>query len=212
MPKNYSGIRSISDLSYLSQVDFAPEHKSAKTDEAYAIQTTGGFSLYGEITKLDDRSLYVSSARFGKIVLERNQVVSILNLKTSGSLINGEFDLSKWSASRGEKKYWTVNEEGELQSLRNDVHLFMKSELPQSALIEVELKWEKKLDFVLGFGVPRNSRNIDALPRLESWDDSIVMSFNDDFEIVMESIQAETKRIKFLIHWNLRHPCHCDSR
>ncbi len=190
------------DLSYLNQVDFSSDGKSKKTSEDYAIQTNDGFSLYGKITKLDDRFLYVSSARFGEIALERDQIATILNLKTSGNLINGEFDLSKWSASRGEKKYWTVNGEGELQSLRNDVHLFLKSKLPQSALIEVELKWNKKLDFVFGFGVPRNSRNIETLPRMESWDDSIVLSFGDDFEIVMESFENEAKRIKFLIHWN----------
>ncbi len=190
------------DLAYLDQIQFQSGTQWSKTSETYSIQTIDGFSLFGEITRLDDRVLSISSPRFGVIDVDRAQVASILNLKTSGSLINGEFDLDKWDANRSEKKYWKVNELGQLESLRSNVHLFLKTELPDSALIEVELEWEKKLDFTFGFGVPRNSRKIESLPRLESWDDSIVLSFNDDFEIVMESSNGDTKRMKFLIHWD----------
>ena len=189
-------------LSYLDQVKFQSNQLWGKTRETYTVQTVDGFSLFGEITGLDDHRLRISSTRFGDVEVDRSRVATILNLQTSGSLINGEFDLDRWDANRNEKKYWKVNDRGELESLRSNVHLFMKAALPESALIEVELQWEKKLDFVFGFGVPRNSRKIETLPRLESWDDSVVLSYNDDFEIVIESCEGNLKRIKFLIHWN----------
>ena len=190
------------DLGFLDRIKLDSNTLFGKTAETYAIQTVDGFSLYGEVKKLDDKALVVSSKRFGEVSVDRSKIATLLNLKTSGSLINGEFDLSQWGANRDEKKYWKVNEQGELESLRSNVHLFLKSELPESALIEVELEWEKKLDFTFGFGVPKSSRKIELLPRLESWDDAVVLSYNDDFEIVLESNESESKRLKFLIHWN----------
>jgi len=190
------------DLAYLDQIQFQSSPKLGKTTETYAVQTIDGYSLFGEVTKVDDQVLSMSSKRFGEIAIDRDQVATVLNLKTSGSIVHGVFDLSKWDANRNEKRFWEVNNQGQLKSLRKNVHLFMKTDLPESALIDIELEWEKKLDFVFGFGVPRNSRKIESLPRLESWDDSVVLSFGNDFEIVIESIEEESKRLKLLIHWN----------
>ena len=190
------------DLGFLDRVKLKSNTPFGKSLETYAIQTVDGFSLYGEVKKMDDESLLVSSKRFGEISVDRSKIATLLNLKTSGSLINGEFDLSQWGAKRDEKKYWKVNDQGELESLRSNVHLYLQSELPESALIEVELEWNKKLDFTFGFGVPKSSRKIELLPRLESWDDAVVLSYNDDFEIVLESNESDSKRLKFLIHWN----------
>jgi len=50
--------------------------------------------------------------------------------------------------------------------------------------------------------VPANARKIGDLPRLESWDGAIVLSFGDDFETVLESVDETAKRLKLLIHWN----------
>ncbi len=190
------------DLRYLNQIEFPPPAGAVKTAATYAVQTIDGLSLFGEIKSLNQEMLVISSARFGDIEIARDRIGSILNLKTSGSLINGEFDLTRCDSSRGQKKYWTVDDQGDLQSTRPDIHLFMKTEMPASALIELELKWNKKLDFMFGFGVPRNARNTDSIPRLETWDDSLVLSYGEDFEIVVESLSNQEKRIKLLIHWD----------
>ena len=49
--------------------------------------------------------------------------------------------------------------------------------------------------------MPDNARKIGDLPRLESWDGAIVLSFGDDFETVLESVDEAAKRLKLLIHW-----------
>ena len=190
------------DLRYLNQIEFPVPADAVKTTATYAVQTIDGLSLFGEVKSLNREILVISSERFGDIEIARDRIGSILNLKTSGSLINGEFDLTRWDSSRGQKKYWTVDDQGDLQSTRADIHLFMKTEIPASALIELELKWNKKLDFIFGFGVPRNARNTDSIPRLETWDDSLVLSYGEDFEIVVESFSNQEKRIKLLIHWD----------
>lgn len=195
----------ILDRSYLDRVEFS-NTTVAKPSDRYVVQTTDGCSIYGTITELDDRELTIESTRFGILKVDRSKIGTILDLQNSGSLISGDFDLDQWNASRGQKKYWTVNQNGSLESTRENIHLYREMTLPDSALIEVELAWDRKLDFILGFGVPVDSRKLESLARLEAWDDSIVLSFNrgDEFEIVMDSLDAQAKRVKFLIHWNTK--------
>ena len=69
-------------------------------------------------------------------------------------------------------------------------------------MIELEIEWDKNLDWIFGFGVPTNRAHLDDMPRLETWDDSLVLSHKDSFEIVYEKIDTSAKRLKLLIHWD----------
>ena len=190
------------DSRFLRKAEFPLTKSESQESEPFIVQLIDGMSMTGQIVALDDEVLTIESERFGEVKIDRQRVATVLNLKNSGSLINGQFDLDKWNAHRGEKKYWSVDEQGALQSGRKNIHLYFKSDLPDSVLIEMEIGWEKSLDFSFGFGVPSNARKIGDLPRLESWDGAIVLSFGDDFETVLESVDETTKRLKLLIHWN----------
>ncbi len=190
------------DAKFLRRIEFPISQPEPQSAQPFIVQLIDGMSMTGEILALDEKALTIKSDRFGEVEIDRKRVATILNLENSGSLINGRFDLDKWDAHRGEKKYWEVDEQGALQSARKNIHLFFKSELPDSVLIELEIGWEKSLDFSFGFGVPDNARKIGDLPRLESWDGAIVLSFGDDFETVLESVDDKAKRLKLLIHWN----------
>ena len=190
------------DASLLRKAEFPVTLTGQQTAQPFIVQLIDGMSMTGQVLELNEQTLVMQSQRFGEVEIDRQRVATILNLKNSGSLINGRFDLEKWDAHRGEKKYWSVNEQGALQSGRKNIHLFFKSELPDSVLIELEIAWKKSLDFSFGFGVPDNARKIGDLPRLESWDGAIVLSFGDDFETVLESVDETAKRLKLLIHWN----------
>ncbi len=190
------------DASLLRRAEFLIPLSDPESAQPFIVQLIDGMSMTGQILELNDKTLVMQSRRFGEVAIDRARIATILNLKNSGSLINGRFDLEKWDAHRGEKKYWSVTEQGVLQSGRKNIHLFFKSELPDSVLIELEVGWKKSLDFSFGFGVPENARKIGDLPRLESWDGAIVLSFGDDFETVLESVDETAKRLKLLIHWN----------
>ena len=190
------------DASVLRSAEFPTTKTQRQSSQPFIVQLIDGMSITGEISELNDQTLVMQSHRFGEVEIDRQRVATILNLKNSGSLINGQFDLEKWDAYRGEKKYWSVDEQGALQSERKNIHLFFKNELPDSVLIELEIAWKKSLDFSFGFGVPNNARKIGDLPRLESWDGAIVLSFGDDFETVLESVDETAKRLKLLVHWN----------
>ena len=190
------------DYAWLKNIELETKPSAQKSAETYVVQLIDGYSLKGQITSLDDETLEITSPRFGAVEVKRSRVATILNQNTSGSLVSGDFDLKQWDAKRGKKKYWKVDEQGRLQSTRKDIHLYLETELPNSLLVEVELSWKSNLDFSFGFGVPSNVAKLESLPRLESWDGAIVLSFADDFETVLESVDEKAKRLKLLIHWD----------
>jgi thiol-disulfide isomerase/thioredoxin len=151
---------------------------------------------------LDEQVWTVAAARLGEVQLRRENVVAVQNMVNAGQWAAGRFDLSQWQAARGQQRFWQVNSQGQLLSTRQNVHLYREADLPASCLIEVEIGWTKKLDFLLALGVPENARQADQLPRLETWDDALVFSYGDNFEIVMESFLNKQQRVRLLLHWD----------
>jgi thiol-disulfide isomerase/thioredoxin len=192
------------DFGVLDRVVFQREKSDdGKPTETFAVQMVDGQAIHGEIISLDSDALQFRSKRTGDVEIDRRRIASIVNLSKTQTLVSGGFDLSQWDAKQGEKKYWKVNDRGQLESKRQNIHLYLKSELPETCLINVEIEWQNKLDFSLALGVPANARKLDEVPRLESWDDSIVFSYgSNDFEIVIEELDESEKRLRFLLHWN----------
>jgi thiol-disulfide isomerase/thioredoxin len=194
------------DRRYLSQIDFPTDNGLDAIEDAspgtYLIQWIDGGRMFAEIRHLDATHWTVFSPRFGEVKLRREFVSGVQNLANAGQWAAGRFDLEQWDAARGQKRFWQVNSLGQLRSTRQNIHLFREAELPASSLIEVELSWTKKLDFMFGLGVPRNARETEQLPRLETWDDSLVFSYGDNFEIVMESFANPQNRLRLLVHWD----------
>ena len=176
--------------------------KANDSSERFAIQLTDGQIFLADINSLDENVLNVESVRAGKFEIDRSRVASIVNRETSQTLVSGTVDLDLWEAKRGEKRYWKPNQNGEVVATRDDTHLFFKSELPESCLIDVEIGWDEKLDFALALQIPYQARTLGSVPRLESWDGSIVFSHDDDFEVVMVDLDEDSKSLKLLIHWD----------
>ncbi len=194
------------DRRYLRTIDFPAnsglESKKEAAPGTYLIQWVDGGRMFGEIRRLDSTHLTVFAPRYGEVKLRREHVSGLQNLANAGQWTAGRFDLNQWDAARGQKRFWQVNSLGALRSTRQNIHLYREAELPASSLIEIELSWTKKLDFLFGLGVPRNARETDQLPRLETWDDSLVFSYGDNFEIVMESFANPQNRLRLLLHWD----------
>lgn len=194
------------DRGYLSAVEFGNDETASESSTpsatTYLIQTTDGGRIFGEIRQLDAEAWTVVSPRLGEIRLRRDAVVAVQNLATAGQWAAGRFDLPKWQAARGQKRFWQVNSQGHLLATRQNLHLYREAELPASCLIDLELSWTKKLDFLVALGVPENARQADQLPRLETWDDALVFSYGDNFEIVLESFLNPQRRVRLLLHWD----------
>lgn len=188
------------ELSYLKEIRF--QGTPLRVSSGYEVRTIDRNSIFGEILKLDDRSMVMRSDLYGEISIDRSRISSIIHLSNSQSQITGEFNLDDWQADRGQKKDWTINGLGQLATYQANSMLYRRSDFPENLLIDIDIHWEKRLDFVLGFGVPQNRTRLDELPRIETWDDSLVLSYKDSFEIILEQVDQSNKRLKLLIHWD----------
>ena len=189
-------------VDWLKSFELKNKSGSIESEETYAIQLVDGQVFLADVKKLDEKLLTVESRRAGPIEIDRSRIASIVNQKVSQTLVSGTVDLERWDAKRGEKRYWKPNDNGEVVATRDDIHLFLESELPESCLIDLEVAWDEKLDFAVALQIPYGARSLGTVPRLESWDGSIVFSHEDDFEIVLVELDEGTKSLKLLIHWN----------
>ena len=189
-------------VDWLKSYELKRATKPIDSDETYAIQLIDGQVLLADIKKLDKDVLTVESKRAGKIEINRSRVASIINHKVSQTLVSGTVDLDRWDAKRGDKRYWKPDENGEVGATRDDIHLFLESELPESCLIDLEVGWKEKLDFAIALQIPYGARNLGEVPRIESWDGSIVFYHDNDFEIVLTEVDDDAESLKLLIHWN----------
>ena len=123
------------DINWLKSYEVASKAKSFKSDEPFAIQLIDGQVLLGDVKKLDEDVLKVESKRAGKFEIDRTRVASVTNQKLSQTLVAGNIDLDRWDAKRGDKRYWKSNDNGEVVATRDDIHLYLESELPESCLI-----------------------------------------------------------------------------
>ena len=190
------------DINWLKSFEVTSKAKSFKSNEPFAIQLIDGQVLFGDIKKLDEDVLKVESKRAGKFEIDRTRVASVTNQKLSQTLVAGNIDLDRWDAKRGDKRYWKSNDNGEVVATRDDIHLYLESELPESCLIDLEVGWKGTLDFTLALEIPNGARNLGHVPRLESWEGSIVFRHDDDFEVVLPELEQDTKSLKLLIHWD----------
>lgn len=191
------------DLAALNNVKFPRDEAQRATNETFFVRTLSGDKLYGEIEKVDENGLVLNSQRNGKVVIARDQIAKLAHLGNAGYVFLGFSDLEDWGSLKRTKKHWQVSDSGDLVSTKSNINLFYQTELPDAVQIDLVLKWKENLDIVFGLGVPSSSKVADdALPRIESWEDAMVFSQKDDFDVIYESIDPEQRRLVLQIQWD----------
>jgi hypothetical protein len=122
------------------------------------------------------------------------------------SLVDIE-NLENWGSLTGTKGAWRVDQQGHLIATKRDVDVYFKTEFPDIVQIELELEYDRELNMVFGLGVPKDQDAARDLPKLETWEDSLVFSQVNSFSILYESLQPPVnangwKELSFLIVWD----------
>jgi thiol-disulfide isomerase/thioredoxin len=191
------------DLNALNNIKFPRDETQRATKEKYFVRTLNGDKLYGEIQKIDEDGLTLTSERHGEITITNDQISKLVHLGNAGYVFMGISDLEDWGSLKRTKKHWRISDSGDLESTKNDINLFYQTDLPDAVQIDLVVKWEKNLDMVFGLGVPTNAKILDeTLPRIESWEDSLVLNQEEDFSIIYESIDEKQKRLVLQIQWD----------
>jgi thiol-disulfide isomerase/thioredoxin len=157
-----------------------------------------GDVLYGDLLGVNDSTLELKSARIGQIHLRRDAIVRFYRWNGADTLYLGPNGLSDWqviSSARG----WR-DEGGRLATETSGASVFTYQKIPDRAMIEAELSWKRKPNFMFVLGDPRDRTGRPQSFRLEVWDDDLVMvgeSAKAADAVLLQKIGPGEGRIRF---------------
>jgi thiol-disulfide isomerase/thioredoxin len=143
-----------------------------KPSEEYGFELVGDDVIHGDLLALTDDAVEISSAALGKVRLRRDQVRRIFRLQGSEALYSGPAGLAGWTDGSPTAKW--REEGGELVTDQPGATIYADVNLPETALIEIELSWRLTPDFVLAFGVGEKDRGPRSGFRFEVWEGHLV--------------------------------------
>ncbi len=118
----------------------------------FCFELAGGDLVYGALLDLDDRKAVIQTPRMGKVSLDRDKIRRIDRWSNSSDLIySGPNGLTGWTevSPRGLFR----EESGQPISEKPGAILLGQFGLPARALVEFEISWKGKPDFLLALGV-----------------------------------------------------------
>jgi peroxiredoxin len=170
----------------------------------YCLELSGGDVLFGDLLQLTGNVAELKTARFGTLAIERDQIRRLYRWSGGGDLIHlGPNGLAGWTES-GDKKQWQAeggqpwtNQPG--SAIRGDFGI------PNQAIIEFELSWKTKPDFVFALGVDNSDDETiyKRAFRFEVWDNELVVRCELGREADVDSIQevkAEAGQVHLLAY------------
>ena len=190
------------DFAAIDNVRFPRDEAKQSTNEKYLVHTKSGNKLFGNVTRIENDILVLDSKRHGELPINLNSVSRIVDLENAGYVFVGMSDLEVWTSLKNKKDRWSVTDSGTLFSKQKMIDLQLETEMPDAVQIELVIRWDKHLDFELGLGAPTSKEMIARMPRLETWTDALVLNKEDDFDIVYDSFDLNSKRMELQIQWN----------
>lgn len=118
--------------------------------------------------------------------------------------LDGCADLEPWMSDGDRKQDWTINDENQLVCGKPSYLYRRLEELPKVCKIDIVISWEERPNFQFGFGAPIEAEQLDKnfLVRLENWEEAVVLSARDNFEVVFEAVPDDAQEIHLRIVYN----------
>src|SRR5216683_2000673 len=178
-------------LSAVNAVHYAVLGPQPKPQGEYCFELAGDDVLYGNLLGLTEDEAEVDSARLGRMHLRRQHIRRFYRWKGAESIYLGPNGLAGWKCSEPDAPargaflppagasgsaatpQWR-DEGGQLLTDQSGASLFGDLGLPQKAMIEVELSWKRKPDFVLALGVDHRDVALRDAFQFEVWDNELV--------------------------------------
>ena len=180
-------------LASVAAAQYAIPAKLPKPTGEYCLELAAGDVLFGELLGLTDDVAEVEVARLGRLHVKRDQIRRLYRWSSGADLIYlGPNGLTEWKETAA-TKLW--REEGgqpltdqEGASIRGDFHI------PAQAIIEFELAWKTKPDFVFALGVADSDDEtiFKRAFRFEVWDNELVVRCELGREADVDAVQETT--------------------
>src|SRR5689334_20493814 len=117
----------------------------------YCFELANEDILYGDLLSVTDSEVVLTSPRTGRLTLAREHVRRLYRSKRADSIYLGPSGFAGWAGPDG-TSHWG-DEGGRLFTDTTGATLVGRVGIPEKAVIEVELSWAKKADFVFAMGV-----------------------------------------------------------
>jgi thiol-disulfide isomerase/thioredoxin len=156
-------------LDAVRAVRYAVPNGQPKPGGQYCFELVGDDVLYGDLLALSAEELEVDAARIGRVHLKRASVGRFYPCQGRNLVYQGPDGLAGWKAQQ-----WR-DEGGELVTEQPGASLVGNLGLPAKAVIEFELSWKRKPDFVFALGVNDLPATLKHAFRIEVWDNDLVV-------------------------------------
>ena len=139
-------------LNAVNAVQWPPPATYPEPAGDWGVELAGGDIVFGGLVSLDDKALVLETGRLGRLTIDRASVHRLYRRDKNGGLVySGPSGLDGWG-SQVPKNSWR-EEAGQPYTDRADATLTGDLGLPELAVVDVEISWKGKPDFVLSLGV-----------------------------------------------------------
>ncbi len=159
-------------LSAVKAVQYPAPAKPPQAAGAYRVELVNDDLIYGDLLALTADEVELNVAPIGRLHLRRERVRRISRQSAADVIYDGPNGLAGWSDPAATPQW--RDEGGQLSTDRQGATLFANLDLPEKALIELDLTWQVKADFVFALGVGRKDVSLQHSYRFEVWDGTVV--------------------------------------
>ncbi len=159
-------------LAALSAVHYPQPATLPRPQGEYCFELVGDDVIYGDLLGLSDDELEVSSARFGRLQLRRDHVQRFYRWRGEELIYLGPIGMEGWTESTATSRW--RDDGGMPFTDKPGASIYGDFGIPEKAVIEFDLAWEKKPDFMLALGVNRQASSVEHAFRFEVWDNQLV--------------------------------------
>ncbi len=159
-------------LSAVNTVHYALPKQQPKPTGEYCFELVGGDVLYGNLLGLNDDDVSLDDERIGRIHVRRKHIRRFYRWQGAELIYLGPSGLAGWKSGSA-KQQW--RDEGGMPA--TDVAgatMYGDFRLPVKAVIEFELSWKSKPDFLFALGVNDKTTTVQHAFRFEVWDSDLV--------------------------------------
>lgn len=174
--------------SYVDTIQFRPTGAALHPAGPSVVELVGGDILFGTLVELDDRWAVLDLAQRGRLRIERSAIQRIdFRRAGSGLIYLGPNGLVGWHNLSPERPW--REEAGQVVSDRPGAIARADLGIPPRALIEFQISWKSKPDFVLALGVDDQAETLKRAFRFEVWENSLVVHREIEAEADVASLQ-----------------------
>lgn len=177
-------------LGGVAAVQFAIPSTLPKPIGEYCLELAAGDVLFGELLGLTADVAEVDVARFGRVHVKRDQIRRLYRWNSGADLIYlGPNGLTEWKEISA-TKHWR-EEGGQPLTDQEGANIRGDFGIPPQAIIEFELAWKNRPDFVFALGVSDSDDEsiFKRAFRFEVWDNELVIRCELGREADVDSVQ-----------------------